>query len=98
MGTFFWFILTWPMILAAIFLGLKYSSIKDSRRFLGISIGIGYLVLMAALLITGPVWTVVEFVLGLIHVSKENINAKYGWWIPVLLPVLSTYFIARKFS
>lgn len=96
MGAFLWFILLWPIILAVTFLGLRYKSINNGRGFLSTSIGVGYLVLMAALLIGGPTWTLVEFILELIHVPKESIDARHGWWVPVLLPAVSTYFIAKK--
>mgnify|MGYP000495225789 CR=1 FL=1 len=100
---FIWVVFLWPVLLGGFYLAWKKNLIKSKGKFFVSSIAVGY----AVLILGNFLGTALTFgFLKAAGISVESPNAETVvniltaaiMAILLLLPVVSTHFIARRFS
>jgi len=101
-AVFLWVILLWPVILAGAYLVWKKDVLTRKGRFFAVSVAVGYVALFGANLLSGAMLSQFPEITGGPGTSRNpellNIMALIAMAVLFVLPALSTFYIAKRFS
>jgi len=99
---FLWVILLWPIILALSYIVWKKDALQKKLWFFLISVPVGYLALFAGNVMSGALLSQFPEATGAPGTSNNpellSTLALVAMAILFVLPALTTYFIARRFT